>query len=60
MNENVSKGGENLPFGEKCGRSIRRVCSHELFEGQSRLLIEHNGIEYLLQITRQGKLILTK
>lgn len=60
MNENVSKGGENLILGKECGRSVRRVCSHQLFEGQPRLLIEHNGIEYLLQITRQGKLILTK
>lgn len=31
-----------------------------LLDGDSRLRIEHEGVEYLLQITRQGKLILTK
>jgi hemin uptake protein HemP len=60
MKENTSEGSGSLPLGKSSGRSIRRLCSHELFAGQSRLLIEHDGIEYLLQITRQGKLILTK
>jgi len=39
---------------------LRRLSSNELFDGKSRVVIEHGGIEYLLQITRQGKLILTK
>lgn len=38
----------------------RRVSSEQLFAGASRLVIEHNGEEYRLQVTRQGKLILTK
>ncbi|PVV10007.1 MAG: hypothetical protein B6D77_08835 [gamma proteobacterium symbiont of Ctena orbiculata] len=37
-----------------------RLNSVELFRGRSRLVIMHQGGEYLLQITRQGKLILTK
>lgn len=38
----------------------RRLSSKELFGQATRLRIEHGGSEYLLQITRQGKLILTK
>ncbi|MBT3023211.1 MAG: hemin uptake protein HemP [Candidatus Thiodiazotropha sp. (ex Lucina aurantia)] len=37
-----------------------RLSSSMLFQGHNRLLIEHQGCEYRLQITRQGKLILTK
>jgi hemin uptake protein HemP len=38
----------------------RIVDSAELFQGQSLLPIRHLGEIYRLQITRQGKLILTK
>ena len=38
----------------------RRLSSKDLFGTATRLRIEHGGCEYLLQITRQGKLILTK
>ncbi|MBV2121663.1 MAG: hemin uptake protein HemP [Candidatus Thiodiazotropha sp. (ex Ctena orbiculata)] len=41
-------------------QSIPRISSEELLKGQSRLIIEHQGSEYILNITRQGKLILTK
>jgi hemin uptake protein HemP len=41
-------------------RSIPRISSEDLLKGQSRLIIEHQGSEYILNITRQGKLILTK
>jgi len=34
--------------------------SSELFRGRTRIEIEHQGQLYRLQITRQGKLILTK
>ncbi|MBT3011359.1 MAG: hemin uptake protein HemP [Candidatus Thiodiazotropha endolucinida] len=37
-----------------------RINSSELFQGQNRLVIVHNSSEYQLQITRLGKLILTK
>lgn len=60
MSEHNIKEGEAVPSGENSGYPPRRLCSNELFAGQSRLLIEHDGMSYLLQITRQGKLILTK
>lgn len=34
--------------------------SADLFQGQKRVHIAHNGGVYQLQATRQGKLILTK
>ena len=39
---------------------LRTIKSRDLFDSDNRIRIEHEGIEYLLQITRQGKLILTK
>ena len=60
MTEIANKGSLSLPSGENNSLSPRRLRSNELFAGQSRLLIEHDGVDYLLQITRQGKLILTK
>lgn len=38
----------------------RRIRSSELFGDQRRVIIEHADLDYILQITRQGKLILTK
>ncbi|MES9846105.1 MAG: hemin uptake protein HemP [Candidatus Sedimenticola sp. 6PFRAG5] len=38
----------------------KKLRSSDLFKHSSRVLIEHDGADYLLQITRQGKLILTK
>lgn len=38
----------------------RTVTSGELFGSDSELLIQHNGVQYRLRITRQDKLILTK
>jgi len=36
------------------------VRSSDLFRGEKELVISHRGEEYLLRITRTGKLILTK
>ena len=36
-----------------------RVRSDELLRGRSELVIEHQGREYRLRITQNGKLILT-
>lgn len=41
-------------------RQPPRFDSRDLFLGGERLLIDHRGEQYLLRITRQGKLILTK
>ena len=38
----------------------RTVSTRELLGGRQRLWIEHAAERYLLQITRRGKLILTK
>ena len=37
-----------------------RFNSNELLNGCNQAIIEHNGENYLLRLTRQGKLILTK
>ncbi|KAA3625453.1 MAG: hemin uptake protein HemP [Proteobacteria bacterium] len=44
----------------KCDPCTPAYRSLDLFRGQTRILIEHGGSTYVLQITRQGKLILTK
>jgi hemin uptake protein HemP len=38
----------------------RSVSSADLFQGRKELIIVHRSEEYRLQITRAGKLILTK
>jgi hemin uptake protein HemP len=38
----------------------QRIDSSELLAGGKRVIIEHQGVPYLLQVTRSGKLILTK
>lgn len=40
--------------------ALRRVRSQDLLAGRALVLIEHEGAEYQLRLTRQGKLILTK
>ena len=42
------------------GGAVPRLSTAELFRGHNRIEIEHKGETYRLQITRQGKLILTK
>ncbi|KZC24993.1 hemin transporter [Rhodanobacter sp. FW510-R12] len=38
----------------------RRISSQALLEGKRELVIEHQGSEYHLRLTRNDKLILTK
>lgn len=40
--------------------TARRIRSYELFGGSREVRIDHDGVEYRLTRTRQGKLILTK
>jgi hemin uptake protein HemP len=40
--------------------SARVVSARELLAGSDRVWIEHAAERYLLQVTRNGKLILTK
>ena len=37
-----------------------RITTSQLFQGQRYVVIMHSGQEYRLQITKSGKLILTK
>lgn len=37
-----------------------QLSSHAVLQGHKSVFIEHNGANYRLQTTRQGKLILTK
>ena len=40
--------------------TTRRVSSDSLLEGERELVIQHQGSEYHLRLTRNDKLILTK
>lgn len=40
--------------------TTRRVSSQSLLEGERELVIQHQGSEYHLRLTRNDKLILTK
>jgi hemin uptake protein HemP len=46
-----------LPYRES---STPRITSKKLFGPARRLIIEHEGREYSLLITRQGKLVLNR
>ncbi|AHY42709.1 hemin uptake protein HemP [Stutzerimonas kunmingensis] len=58
------------PFAEPVGKHIgdsngsagprRRAASEYLLQGARELVILHDGCEYILRVTRQNKLILTK
>jgi len=37
-----------------------RIISSDILSHDGKLIIDHNGEEYILRITRSGKLILTK
>jgi len=51
---NDNKGPVNPP------PSRPRIDSRQLFAAQNEIVIEHQGEEYRLRITSNGKLILTK
>jgi hemin uptake protein HemP len=37
-----------------------RISSQELLKGNSKVVIEHNHVDYILRVTKENKLILTK
>ena len=59
MDQNSTKD-PGIPTGTSPAGTVPRLSTTELFRGHSRIEIEHKGETYRLQITRQGKLILTK
>lgn len=60
MNRESPEDTNRDPQPDAADRQERCLSSVELFQGSSRVAIDHQGSRYLLQITRQGKLILTK
>jgi len=62
----LQQGYGPVPETEGSGRSDsaaaprRTVPSEQLLKGARELVIRHDGCEYVLRLTRQNKLILTK
>jgi hemin uptake protein HemP len=54
MKSKTTDNAAGMPPVQRC------ITSLELFGNSNRVQILHAGVEYQLQITRQGKLILTK
>ncbi|MFQ5849213.1 MAG: hemin uptake protein HemP [Candidatus Binatia bacterium] len=52
---NFLQGASDLP-----SKGRRRIKSSFLFQGKREVVIVHQEEEYILRITRNGKLILTK
>lgn len=40
--------------------TIPRLSSSDILQGVKRIIIDHEGVEYTLHLTRQNKLLLTK
>jgi hemin uptake protein HemP len=59
VSENVSPPAQPAPHPGTEALSLRRVTSGELLGTSPGLVIVHNGREYLLRVTQNGKLILT-
>jgi len=58
---NMSRPEPPDPAGDPIPRrSLRRLESQGLFQGEREIVIVHRGLEYRLRITRAEKLILTK
>jgi hemin uptake protein HemP len=49
-----------VPLRASAPVAVRRVASTNLLDGSRELVIEHQGSEYHLRLTRNDKLILTK
>jgi hemin uptake protein HemP len=41
-------------------KPVRRMLLHSLLQNDQLLILEHQGQDYTLRVTRNGKLILTK
>jgi len=48
------------PRATEATSAVRRISSQSLLEGGRELVIQHQGSEYHLRLTRNDKLILTK
>ena len=50
---------KQLPL-QTCQPERKRITTAELMQGAREIIVLHRGEEYLLRITKAGKLILTK
>jgi len=48
------------PLREGGAEQLPRITTNTLMRGGKRLVIQHNNEDYVLQVTRSGRLILTK
>lgn len=55
-----ARAEEDLRNKNESGKSLARIDSRELLKGARRLIITHQGAEYILQVTKSSRLILTK
>ncbi|BDH46166.1 hemin uptake protein HemP [Salmonella enterica subsp. enterica serovar Choleraesuis] len=60
MNNSANTHQKPLPNGETDASAPRQVDSKLLLGAQGRVVILHEGQQYLLRQTQAGKLILTK
>ncbi|MES9868714.1 MAG: hemin uptake protein HemP [Sedimenticola sp.] len=60
MNKQESTNPEPRTTGSTQQVSALELRSCDLFRNHDRVFIDHEGCQYVLSITRQGKLILTK
>lgn len=61
MKDERTRGQDSRPRDSVCPRHIPLVIDvQQLLRGHPEVRLMHNGVEYRLRITKQGKLILTK
>lgn len=53
-------GGETAPVAGGAPKGLQRLDSRVLFQGSREVVIQHDGADYRLRLTSNGKLILTK
>lgn len=60
MNTEPRVPQQSVPPALETSSSSAVVASHQIFQGQREVWIEHAGVRYRLRITRRNKLILQK
>ena len=60
--EDIGSGGRQPPAGDYPAKAARpmRFDSRALLQAAREIIIEHDGTDYRLRLTSNGKLILTK
>lgn len=58
MTKSIEEGGNLSAMSKEPG--INKLNSAKLFNSAKEVMIEHNGETYILRLTKQNKLILTK